>query len=479
MRTRIEKQTRSRTWIQGLSIRSLVIISIHILFMIAVLLIDALDYRAKISLFAFLSAMTLWIATKIPAGFVAIALIAFIILMNAAEPDLLYHSLSEEVVWLMIGAFIIGEAVKVSGLAERLTHSILSKSNKKNNLLLGLSSVLFTSAFFIPSTSGRAALSMPIIEQMSQRFSTKERSVLAILAPVIILMSTSATLIGAGSHLIGIGLLESTVDQTISYIQWFIWGVPFAMVITLLSVLIIKWTLWPKDGLKEIENVQPEEKIRYKKQFNGKEKKTIILISFLIVGWMTESIHGYDIAFITMIGAILIMMPNYGIISWKQGISSVSWNLIIFVAAATALGKVLVDTGIVKWIEKEMLNGLHLFIGAPEWLIVLIILLVTVTSHLYITSHTTRAIVFIPGLLLFSETIGINPSTVVFLSLIGMNYCVTVPVSSKALLLFYEEGDISFNASHLLKISAILMPLYILVIMLFYFTYWQWTGMHL
>jgi anion transporter len=479
MGTRIEKQTRSRTWIQELSIRSLVIISIHILFMIAVLLIDALDYRAKISLFAFLSAMTLWIATKIPAGFVAIALIAFIILMNAAEPDLLYHSLSEKVVWLMIGAFIIGEAVKVSGLAERLTHSILSKSNKKNNLLFGLSSVLFTSAFFIPSTSGRAALSMPIIEQMSQRFSTKERSVLAILAPVIILMSTSATLIGAGSHLIGIGLLESTVDQTISYIQWFIWGVPFAIVITLLSVLVIKWTLWPKDGLKEIENVQPEEKIRYKKQFNGKEKKTIILISFLIAGWMTESIHGYDIAFITMIGAILIMMPNYGIISWKQGISSVSWNLIIFVAAATALGKVLVDTGIVKWIEKEMLNVLHLFIGAPEWLIVLIILLVTVTSHLYITSHTTRAIVFIPGLLLFSETIGINPSTVVFLSLIGMNYCVTVPVSSKALLLFYEEGEISFNASHLLKISAILMPLYILAIMLFYFTYWQWTGMHL
>jgi anion transporter len=479
MRTRIEKQTRSRTWIQELSIRSLVIISIHILFMIAVLLIDALDYRAKISLFAFLSAMTLWIATKIPAGFVAIALIAFIILMNAAEPDLLYHSLSEKVVWLMIGAFIIGEAVKVSGLAERLTHSILSKSNKKNNLLFGLSSVLFTSAFFIPSTSGRAALSMPIIEQMSQRFSTKERSVLAILAPVIILMSTSATLIGAGSHLIGIGLLESTVDQTISYIQWFIWGVPFAIVITLLSVLVIKWTLWPKDGLKEIENVQPEEKIRYKKQFNGKEKKTIILISFLIAGWMTESLHGYDIAFITMIGAILIMMPNYGIISWKQGISSVSWNLIIFVAAATALGKVLVDTGIVKWIEEEMLNVLHLFIGAPEWLIVLIILLVTVTSHLYITSHTTRAIVFIPGLLLFSETIGINPSTVVFLSLIGMNYCVTVPVSSKALLLFYEEGEISFNASHLLKISAILMPLYILAIMLFYFTYWQWTGMHL
>ena len=76
---------------------------------------------------------------------------------------------------------------------------------------------------------------MPIINQLSQKFSAKEQSVLAILAPAIILLSTSATIIGAGSHLIGIGILESTVDQTISYSKWFIWGVPFAIVMTLLS----------------------------------------------------------------------------------------------------------------------------------------------------------------------------------------------------------------------------------------------------
>ncbi|WP_338448615.1 SLC13 family permease [Niallia oryzisoli] len=474
-----EKNNRIKQWINQLSTRSLVIISLHVIILLVIVLIDGLNYDAKISIFAFLSAMTLWITTKIPAGFVAISLIMFIVIMNAANPDLLYDSLSEEVVWLMVGSFIIGEAVKQSQLAERLTVSILRKCHKKSNVLLGLSSILFASVFFIPSTSGRAALSMPIIQQLSEKFSTKEQRVLAVLAPVIILMSTSATLIGAGSHLIGIGLLESTVDQSISFSKWFILGVPFAIVITLVSFFIIKWILWPKDGFRKAEYVQTEEKIMVKRPINGKEKKIIILISFLILGWMTERIHGYDIAFITMIGAVLVMTPNYGIISWKQGMKSVSWNLIVFVAAATALGKVLVDTGAVKWIETKMLNVLYLFIGAPEWLIVLIILLLTVSSHLYITSHTTRAIVFIPGLLLFSETIGVNPSTVVFLSLIGMNYCVTVPVSSKALLLFYEESEISYDASHLLKISAILMPLYILIMMLFYFSYWQWMGLQL
>ena len=181
-----------------------------------------------------------------------------------------------------------------------------------------------------------------------------------------------------------------------------------------------------------------------------------------------------------MVGAILVMTPNYGIITCKtrNEVRFVEFNYICC-CCSSALGKMLVETDVVKWMENEMMNFLDFFTSAPEWLMVLVILLVTVTSHIYITSHTTRAIVFIPGLLLFSETIGVNPSTVVFLSLIGMNYCVTFPVSSKALLLFYEDDGHSYDARHLLKISAILMPVYIVMMMIFYFTYWKWTGLQL
>jgi anion transporter len=483
MITRAEKHAHKQhqfAWlINRFSKKTRAIVCVHVLFLLTIVLIKDLNYDAKISLFAFFSAMILWICTKIPAGFVAISLLVFIVLMKAGSQELLYHSLAEEVVWLMVGSFIIGEAVKQSGLADRLTRSILRKSNNKNSVLFGVTSVLFASAFFIPSTSGRAALSMPIIKQLGQKFSHKEQSMLAVLAPVIILMSTSATLIGAGSHLIGIGLLESTSGQSISYIQWFIWGVPFAVMVTFLTAVIIKWMMWPKNVTRHTENTLTEETAIAKKPLNVKEKKTVILITLLISGWLTESIHGYDIAFVTMIGAVLIMLPTFGVISWKNGMKSVSWNLVIFVAAATALGKVLVDTGAVAWIEKELIGVLGLVGNANEWMTVLIIAIVTTTSHLYITSHTTRAVVFLPGLLLFSETIGVNPATVVFLSLIGMNYCVTFPVSSKALLLFFEEGDVSFDAKQLIKISAVLMPLYIVTIVVFYFTFWKWTGMGL
>ncbi|WP_079525351.1 SLC13 family permease [Halobacillus hunanensis] len=463
-----------------LSTKTFFAISLQILIFILVLEIDDLTYKGKVSLIAFLFAMVYWITTKIPAGFVAMAAIVCIILMRAADEELLYQALAQEVVWLMIGAFIIGEAVKNSGLGDRLCQFIMNKANKKGNLLFALAQILLVSAFFIPSTSGRAALSLPIVRQISKGFHIEEKRALAIIVPVVILMSTSATLIGAGSHLIGVALLESTTNQSISYVQWLVWGVPFTLIVTLSTYLIAKWLLWPKSTEEEeVHSYSVDHTTRSKKPMDEKEKRALTLIAVLTLGWMTQGLHGYDIGFVTIMGALLFMAPSYGVISWGQGIKSVSWHLIVFVAAATAMGNVLVDTGVVEWMEGEMISVLHLFENAPEWVIIFVILLVTVTSHLYIHSHTTRAVIFIPSLIVFSETMGFSPSAVVFLSLVGMNYCLTFPVSSKALLIYYEEDELSFDAEKLFKLSFVLMLPYILLMMIFYFTYWKWTGMHL
>ena len=479
MQTRIERHKHSgplMVQVDRVFTRTLTIILLHGLFLLVTFFLEGLDYKAKLSLFAFLSAMTLWITTKIPAGYVALASVCFIVFMKGSSQELLFHSLSEEVVWLMIGAFIIGEAVTQSGLAARLVEFILRKSRTAGRMKMGIISFIFATAFFIPSTSGRAAMAKPIIMHVGSRLSPGEKRVLAVTVPVVILMSTSAALIGAGSHMIGIGLLESASGQTISYLQWMVWGLPFALIVTILSVLVIKWLMRQEatsahwDTKTNIEVTKPLTRV---------EKKTLVIIAFLLAGWMTENIHGYDLAFVTVLGAIVMMLPNIGIISWKQGIKSVSWNLILFVAAATSLGKILVETGLVQWLEEKITGFLFLFSQAPGWIIVLGILLITSTSHLYITSHTTRAIVLIPGIILFSQSAGISPSAAVFLSLIGMNYCITFPVSSKALLLFYEDGDLNYDAGLLTKLSAILMPVYIIVAVVFYCTYWQWTGMSL
>ncbi|XXL52362.1 SLC13 family permease [Mammaliicoccus lentus] len=195
--------------------------------------------------------------------------------------------------------------------------------------------------------------------------------------------------------------------------------------------------------------------------------------------WITESLHGFDIAFITIAMSVVMMAPNIGVISWKQGLKSISWSLIFFVAGATALGELLVSYKVIEYIQKNLYGYLSQFENINELVVLLIIVIITVTSHLYVTSHTTRAVVFVPLFLLFSDMFNLNPISVVFMTLIGTNYCVTFPVSSKALLLFYEQDRKPFKNIDLAKVSGILMPIYMLIMIACYYFWWQYTGLSL
>lgn len=292
--------------------------------------------------------------------------------------------------------------------------------------------------------------------------------------PVLILMGANLTLIGAGSHIIGIGILEGQTGQKISYMQFLVYGLPFGILIGGISLyLLSKWYLADME-FSEVENEEGG-----KKPFSAQEKKASWLIGITLVLWLTEALHGFDIAFVTMLMAMIMMLPQVGLIRWKEGMKSVSWSLIFFVAGATQLGELLVTYKVTDFFQDRFLNLFDTVDVNDEFIMLMLIILISVTSHLYITSHTTRAVVFIPVLLIFSEMFGLNPVAVVFISLIGINYCVTLPVSSKALLIFYEEDDRPFGTRDLVKISMWLMPIYIALMIAMYYVFWQHAGLAL
>jgi di/tricarboxylate transporter len=94
------------------------------------------------------------------------------------------------------------------------------------------------------------------------------------------------------------------------------------------------------------------------------------------------------------------------------------------------------------------------------------------------TSHAARAAALIPPLLYLAGPIGLDAVAVMFIATVGMNYCLTFPVSSKALIVFHEIDD-GFHRTDLLRLSAILIIVHIVLIVAFYYGYWQWVGLAL
>jgi di/tricarboxylate transporter len=112
-------------------------------------------------------------------------------------------------------------------------------------------------------------------------------------------------------------------------------------------------------------------------------------------------------------------------------------------------------------------------------LALLLIGFMSLTSHLYMTSHTVRAVALVPPFLYLANSLDLNATAVLFISTVGMDYCLTLPVSSKAILVFQETDVETFRPADLLRLSAVLVLAHMALMVVFYYGYWQWTGLAL
>ena len=443
---------------------------------IAVHLPVSLPDPARPAVFAFLLAVILWSTTSIAADYVALLTVITLILLGGSSQEKLFDALASDVVWLMIGAFVLGGAVQKAGLAVRLTQLVISKVRTVRGMFWLLTVVLIPLSFLVPSTSGRAAVMIPVFRSITSTIRDHRITrAIALLTPTIILVSTIVAMVGAGSHLIANDLLYQITNQRISFTQWAIYGLPFGVVASLVSCWVI------------MRLFLDENRLRTKLQFpqvksqplSRPEWFTLVVVGVMIGLWLTEDWHGLKIATVTMVGALVLTLPGQGVLKWKEGVKAVSWNLVIFVGAAFVLGQSLIDSGAAQWAIDQLFAVSGLTSSESQPLILISIGLIALTSHLYMTSHTARAAALVPAILYLANSLQLNPVTVLFLSTVGMDYCLTFPVSSKALLMFQGIDGGTYKPTDLLRLSAVLMPVHLGLMILFYYTYWHWVGLTL
>ena len=437
---------------------------------------STLPTQAHQPIFAFLLAAILWSTTSINPGYVALGSVMLLVLTGGISQAELSEALASPVVWLMIGTYILGGAVDKSGLSARLTQMVVRRSPTVGNLFWLLTTVLIPLSFVIPSTSGRAAVTVPIFRSVAAATDDKRTiRALAILIPTVILVSTITSLVGAGSHLIASEILEQISGQHISFARWMLYGLPFGIIASYISCWVIMKMFVNKRRLQQKLEIKPLPQ----RPLSVPERQTLVIVLLMVILWLSEGWHGLEISTVTIIGAMLLTMPNVGVMTWKDGVKAVSWNLIIFVGAALVLGRSLIGSGAAQWIIEQIFHLSNIAIAESHWLVLLLLAVISLTSHLYMTSHTARAVALLPPLLYLATSLQLNPVAVLFLSTLGMDYCLTFPVSSKALLVYQEMDEASYQPADLLNLSAVLILVHLALIVLFYYTYWHWVGLSL
>jgi solute carrier family 13 (sodium-dependent dicarboxylate transporter), member 2/3/5 len=442
-----------------------------------------LPLPARISLCVFVVATAAWACTRLPETSIALAAASAMVLFGAIEAEDLFSGLGDDVVWLLIGAFLIAGVVRSSGVVERYVLHAVAGSGSVRGLFHRLTWLIVATAFVIPSTSGRAALLLPVYAALAGAIGNADtgddrglQRALALLFPSVILLSACASLLGAGAHLIAVDFMAEMGLRELDFVDWALIGAPFAIVCSLVACeLILRLFV---DA--ERRDTPPTLPAAPTAPATMREHAVVAILAIVVGLWATGPLHAIDPAMVAILGALALANRLIGDVSIKDAMKKVEWNLIVFLAATLVMGEALLDSGAADWLARHALAALPPVLLSNGPMLVMLAALIAMLSHLFITSRSARAAVLIPTLSIPLAVAPTHAAMLIVVAVIGSGFCQTFRVSAKPVTLYSEhDGQPAYSDADLMRLSLWLMPPFALLLIVFALWIWPHLGLGL
>jgi solute carrier family 13 (sodium-dependent dicarboxylate transporter), member 2/3/5 len=406
--------------------------------------------RATLGIFAL--AIVAWTVLGLDDTPVALCALLALATLGLVPADDLFAGLGSSLVWLMIGAFVLAAALTHSGLALRCAQRAVAGAATVQALLWRLTWVVAATAFVVPSTSGRAALLLPLFLALARALADERLTrALALLFATVILLSAGAALPAAGAHLVAVEFLRGLGAPAPDYLQWAALAAPVSAAACAVATLLIGHLF-----LDRAERLRPVALPAAPTQpMTPGQKAVAAVVALTIVGWAGGSALGIDPALVALAGALAATCRPLTGLTLKSALKSVEWNLVVFLAATMALGEALLHSGAARLLAEALLATVPLQ-GLGRTAVLALAGAVALASHLLITSRTARAVVLLPTVVLPLSAFGVDPVALVMLVTLASGYCQTFMVSAKPVAMFAATDLPTYGHADLVRLSAAL-----------------------
>lgn len=428
----------------------------------------------------FCAVFFLYLFESINAAVVSLLIVPALTLLHIVDIQTALSGFASTSTYLIVGSFILAAAVLKSGLGTRITYLILMKiGTSARRVTFGILLVNIVTAFMIPSSTARTAMMLPICISLIRQFSSEKHSRFG--ANLMLTLCITNSTISAGiltatiSNPMAAEYILSSTGSSVSFTDWFIWGFPPALIMTLISWVVIQLLFPPEQAGINGGKAFIENQLRSLGPMGHDEKITVAVLAFTIFLWVCGHIFGIDSTSACLLGACLLVLPKIGILKWSDCKNNISISVVFIVSGGVSLGAAMSSTGASAWIASRIFSMLRLQSMSPFLLIVTLIIIVQF-MHIFFAGTATMANVFFPILIGIAATAGIPADQLLIPAafMIG-GYPILMFFNTTPSIMCYDTGEVS--AGDFPKIGFAISVIACAVYALCAFVYWPLTGL--
>ena len=416
-----------------------------------------------------LSAIILWATEALPAANTAMGILVLLPLLGVSSYTNTFSSLGTVMIWRLVSIFIITEAVRRVGLANRIAYKlIIAMKGYVRRMLLCVLLLGFAFSFVLPSISARTSLLVILVVSWMQTINIKPPSNIGkafmISIPAVCTLTASSIIVGASVDIFAADLFNTLIGYRWTYFTWLITTAPICLIFTLAVYAVI--ILLFKPEINRIDNItEIQEKSRAMGSITRQEKFVIIIFLILLALWITDTA---EVIPAEMMAAFILVFPSkLRILTWKEAMNSVQWPIILLFGASISMAAALQGSGIVDWLGINVFSQL---VGLSPVIIALITIVTTVLLRLGMSNMTGVIATLLPLLITLAKGVNVNPVWLGMICVMSSSSSFFFPAQSAHMLFTYGYGF--YSNQDLLKFGLVLFPLFVLILILMAIIYW-------
>ena len=423
----------------------------------------------------FVSSIILWMTQAIPNYLTSLMLIISLVLTGVLSEKTAYAQLGHPIMWLNIMSFVLASMLVMTGLAKRFALWLILRFGKNaSTIFLSFIVINMILSAFISATTAKAAILLPIFMVIAAIYGAqggKNRNnfgrSIVLQNLLCINLGAGAFVTGSGANLLAVAIIGGAIGGNIYFAEWMTAMFPFMLTMMLIGYIVamkIFFPLSPEERLPHIEGGMERLRQEYAKlgPMSRLEIKSAVIFIVILGMWATASIHGISPTAVAFVGAIVALLPRYGIVQWND--VDIPWHLMLFSAGAYTLGAGLVATDLPSISVNAFFD--HLGIGAttPFWVLYLSLTALMIFSALLFQSKTMRAMIFIPIAIGVANRFGFEVISLALPVAFMIEHVYVLPFNSKPAALLYETDQYSLADSFTYGLTMMVIAWFFIIV---------------